>query len=84
LAKTAGGTLNAVGTYAYLGDTSGSLTRDNTREGSKLLYAVIYDQGGTDFFGLTLAGVPSGTWRLMSGSWTGSEDRWTGLFLRIA
>jgi len=84
LAETAGGTLNAVGTYAYLGDTSGGLTRGDTRLGSSLLYAVIYDQGGSDFFGLTLSGVPTGTWRLMSGSWTGSEDRWTGLFLRIS
>jgi hypothetical protein len=86
LAETAGGTLSGVGTYAYLGDTSGNLTRGNTRAGSTLFYAVIFDANGIDYMAMDLAGVPTGTWRLMSASWgSGSvADRWTGLFLRIS
>ena len=74
----------SIGAYAFMTSTLDSLTTGSTTSGGNLDYCNIYDQSG-GFNGLAIgaSGNPTGTWKLMSGSFVGS-DRNTGLFLRTA
>jgi hypothetical protein len=76
LARTAGASVGAVGTYAWLGTTPGntSVTAGGTKAGSGLRYAVM---GANNFWNNTSlatstaggnGGTPAGTWRAMGGS----------------
>ncbi len=74
LSATAGATVGAVGTYAWLGDASTvQTTPGSTRAGSNLWYAGLSADtswsnqlpGGTTAQGGSFGGQPSGTWRAM-------------------
>ena len=88
--KIAGGTLNAVGTYAFLGRVGdgGTLTLGTNVAGSSLNYASLRYQGLS--FGTSAANFefssssPSGTWKLMGASFTSAEPNFTSLFLKVS
>jgi hypothetical protein len=74
----------SVGAYAFMTTTLDSLNTGSTTSGGNLDYCLIYNASGA-FGGLEIgaSGNPTGTWKLMSGSFVGS-DRNNGLFLRTA
>ena len=74
----------SVGAYAFMTSTLDSLNTGDTTSGGNLDYCLIYNASGS-FGGLEIdaSGNPSGTWKLMSGSFVGS-DRNNGLFLRVS
>jgi hypothetical protein len=83
--KLADGTLNAVGTYAYLGSTTSSVAQGTNEAGSNLRYARIFDDAGNFGVTINLGSAPSGTWKLMSLSLDATgDDIGTGLFLRVS
>lgn len=74
LAATAGASVGAVGTYAFLGvaiDNTGVISAGGTLAGSSLRYLGIvtsddkWSTGGTKPISGTASGTPSGTWRAM-------------------
>ena len=74
----------SVGAYAFMTSTLDSLDTGETTGGGNLDYCNIYDQsGGFNGLAIDTSGNPTGTWKLMSGSFVGS-DRNTGLFLKVA
>ena len=74
----------SIGAYAFMTSTLDSLTTGSTTSGGNLDYCNIYDQsGGFNGLAIDTSGNPTGTWKLMSGSFVGS-DRNTGLFLKVA
>ena len=87
--KIAGGTLGAVGTYAFLGADVTPITLNSGQSvlGSSLKYASLRTEGLS--FGTNAAqfefssSSPSGTWRLLGDSFTTSRENFTSLFLRI-
>ena len=91
LARTAGASLGAVGTYAFLGTsltTAGAVIIENTTyAGSDLRYFGANVGTGTGTFnsGTRIGGTPPGTWRAMGHVRDGSSGRRaTTLFLRIS
>lgn len=97
LSATAGASAGAVGTYAWLWQTDGTaVTIGGTKAGSSLRYAgfVLGASGtqSTPFSGALVignGGTPSGTWRCMGRSLTGSgsygQTQWgMTLWLRIS
>jgi hypothetical protein len=84
LEATSGGDLNNVGTYAFLGNNGNAISPGDTKSGSSLLLASLFDEAGSDYMGMVLGSASVGSWRLMGGSFSGSRDRCLGIFLRIA
>lgn len=84
LEATSGGDFGGVGTYGLLGDNGTAIGYGDTKAGGSLLRASLFDEGGSDYMGMTLAGSLTGSWRLMGGSFSSSRDRNIGIFLRIA
>ena len=95
LDATAGASVGAVGTYAFLGDIAAVATAaGSTRAGSNLRYAGIASGAGFDAFSINngnsvgSGGTPSGTWRAMGRSYTGTNGEITyygaTLWLRIS
>jgi hypothetical protein len=88
--KIAGGTLNAVGTYALLGAdvTPINLSAGSNVAGSSLRYASLrleYYSGGTSAAQFEFSSTsPSGTWKLMGQTFTTARNNFTSLFLRVA
>jgi hypothetical protein len=88
--KLAGGTLNAVGTYAFLGAdvTPINLSAGSNVAGSSLRYASLrleYYAGGTSAAQFEFSSTsPSGTWKLMGQTFTTARNNFTSLFLRVA
>jgi hypothetical protein len=88
--KLADGTLNAVGTYAFLsvGLNNINQTSGNNVSGSALKYASLrseYYAGGTSAAQFEISATsPSGTWKLMGDSFTGARNNFTSLFLKVA
>jgi hypothetical protein len=77
LAATAAASVGDVGTYAFLRIvTLTNASAGTTHAGSGLRYS---NAGGG-----STGGTPSGTWRLMGDTGTGSISASTSLFLRIA
>ena len=74
----------SVGAYAFMTSTLDSLNTGDTTSGGNLDYCLIYNASGS-FGGLEIgaSGNPTGTWKLMSGSFVGG-DRNNGLFLRVS
>ena len=76
LNATAGASVGAVGTYALLKfATNTAANEGETYAGSILRYA---SANGT------IGGAPSGTWRLMGNTTSGSNAGSTSVFLRIS
>lgn len=71
LTATAGATVGAVGTYAYVGSTSAAnVAAGGTIAGSSLRYVSIVGSSNTWFafptnVGFGSGGTPAGTWRVM-------------------
>ena len=98
LYRTAGASVGAVGTYAFLGSTNTTaVTPGSTKAGSSLRYAGIYRDNATWNGGATTVGgskavttAPAGTWMCMgydgSSPIGGGENSHFGatLWLRIA
>jgi len=98
LARNADALTGAVGTYAFLGETTTTVTEPGgTRAGSGLRYAGVYKgnvtwstNGGTFVYGTGSSSTPAGTWRCMGrsfGALSGGEDPafyGATLWLRIA
>jgi hypothetical protein len=90
LTATAGASVGAVGTYAFLGETTTTTTAAGaTRAGSSLRYAGIRsaDTFGGDtcagsFTGIGNGGTPSGTWRAMGRALNGGYP--ATLWLRVS
>lgn len=92
LNATAGASLGAVGTYAFLGETtSTTTTAGSTRAGSSLMYAGLLST--IPFSGTAVAannfigngGTPAGTWRAMGRCNYGDPDAYGAtLWLRIS
>jgi len=88
--KIAGGTLDAVGTYAFLGAdvTPINLNLGTNVAGSSLKYASLrleYYSGGTSAAQLNFnASSPTGTWKLMGETFTTARNNFTSLFLKVA
>jgi hypothetical protein len=88
LAATAGASVGAVGTYAWLGrnsDTS-ALVAGNTYSGSSLVYAGVVAQNSYIYnTALRTGGVtPAGTWRAMGSADSTNDPSKGTLFLRIS
>jgi hypothetical protein len=88
--KIADGTLNAVGTYAFLGaDVANiNLSSGSNVAGSSLKYASLrseYYSGGSSAAQFEFsASSPSGTWKLMGDAFTTAQNNFTSLFLRVS
>jgi len=88
--KLAAGTLNAIGTYAFLGaDISNiNLSSGSNVAGSSLKYASLrseYYTGGTSAAQFEFSATsPSGTWKLLGEAFTTSQNNFTSIFLRVA
>jgi hypothetical protein len=90
LTATAGASVGAVGTYAFLGlaATNTAISENSTIAGSSLRYLgsnIRVDTGGSNS-GTSVGGTPSGTWRAMghcqaSGN---ASNRAATVFLRIS
>lgn len=79
LARNAGAAVGAIGTYAFLGETSNTTTAaGSTRAGSALRYAGVgkvdetWSSIGLMQVGVGSATAPAGTWRAMGQSATGT------------
>ena len=86
LNATAGASVGAVGTYAWLSsssNTTGAFTTGTTYAGSGLRYVGHTSDNTGAVFRATLGGTPSGTWRAMGSVQSINEFRQT-LFLRIS
>jgi len=90
LSATAGASVGAVGTYAFLLDTTNSntsLAAGSTIAGSSLRYGNIARDADQGLSINNVSGTPSGTWRLMGygvrqvGNFS---DKYTTVFLRIS
>jgi cytoskeletal protein CcmA (bactofilin family) len=75
LEATSGGDFGGVGTYGLLGDNGTTIAYGETKAGSALLRASLYDEAGNDYMGMILAGSLTGTWRLMGGSFSSSRAK---------
>lgn len=97
LTATAGASAGAVGTYAFLGETSATSTAvGNTRAGSSLRYVSVAVTNSWAFnvgssypaYGNYNTGAPSGTWRAMGDSRSANVNCLNGypatLWLRIS
>ena len=74
----------SVGAYAFMTSTLDSLNTGSNTSGGNLDYCNIYDgSGGVGGLVIGASGNPTGTWKLMSGSFV-SGDRNTGLLLKVA
>jgi len=79
LGATAGASVGAVGSYAFLVyTTTGPYAPGSTLAGSALRYVGI--AGNVSAFG----GVPSGSWRCMGYGYTFESERYATLWLRIS
>jgi hypothetical protein len=78
LAATAGLTVGAVGTYAFLGSTSSTL--DSRTEGFTVSGSILRYSNAS---GTPAGGIPSGTWRLIGATSTTTGSKST-LYLRIS
>jgi hypothetical protein len=93
LGATAGASVGAVGTYAYLWQNNISTVQGSTVSGSSLFYASMCDDGPTETAANTYRGSglartstsPSGTWRAMgAGEFGSNEYGQATLYLRIS
>ena len=90
LNRTAGASVGAVGTYAFLQDITDSNTNvsaGSTVAGSSLRYAGPYFDSIQDKWIVFGSGTPAGTWRLLGwGQRVGgvAAQRYASLFLRIS
>jgi hypothetical protein len=91
LARTAGASVGAVGTYAWLGETSDVTTAPGgTRAGSSLRYVGIakdvpWDFGNGALLALQHSSTPSGTWRCMGHAISNNTTQFPAtLWLRIS
>jgi hypothetical protein len=90
LNATAGASLGAVGTYAFLGlnATNTAISENSTIAGSSLRYLgsnIRVDTGGSNT-GTSVGGTPSGTWRAMGHCQASglANNRAATVFLRIS
>jgi hypothetical protein len=86
LAATAGASVGAVGTYAYLGQpalTTTTIVAGSTYAGSTLRYSGWYDNTETPNIRV-VGGTPAGTWRAMGDVNIGGNQRRLTMFLRIS
>lgn len=91
LSATAGASVGAVGTYAFLGETTTTTTSaGGTRDGSNLRYAGIYGSPGyfsstevNTISGSGNGGTPAGTWRAMGRIYS-SGSAGASIWLRIS
>jgi hypothetical protein len=91
LARTAGAAVGAVGTYAWLGETSAVTTAPGgTRAGSSLRYVGIakdvpWDSGTSTLLALGHSNTPAGTWRCMGHAISNNTTQFPAtLWLRIS
>jgi hypothetical protein len=91
LARTAGAAVGAVGTYAWLGETSAVTTAPGgTRAGSSLRYVGItsdkpWTSPSNNLSAPSHSNTPSGTWRCMGDALSTGADRFPAtLWLRIS
>lgn len=87
LNATAGATLGAVGTYAFLihATANTTITPGSTYAGSALRYSGVFGTNSVLVYNTTTgAGTPSGTWRAMGGVTGGLSNFGATLFLRIS
>lgn len=84
LTATAGASVGAVGTYAYLGRTIATASAGTTYAGSDLRYSGIYQQP-CNYAIVSISGsYLSGTWRAMGSIVAGTGQGGNTLFLRIS
>ena len=87
LGATAGGAVGAVGTYAWLAQSSVTTTNINAGTayaGSGLRYFGYHGQPGGTVVASDYGGTPSGTWRAMGASDISATTVRHTLFLRIS